>query len=404
MMLELKLYTHSCDSERLWETLQQNCRPLKPFDKNIRHFLNAFAKSILLDRSARDFPELISLANYFKSKNLETIIPVESQDYVLRARGTAFHLAPSNVDTVFLYSSLLSLLCGNRCLIRISRNLTEQVSFALDKINTLLTGDYDYIREFLYIFTYEHDDKITEKLSLISHSRVIWGGDETVAKIRKIPLNPLANELVFPNRFSLTILDSSVVNDESQDLCKAVTNFIKDSAPFDQQACSSPKLVVWIGSEASVIHAQKRFWRTYKELQSKQSLEDKSEGAIMDEFVLKSYLLGCGKSNTHLDKKNSNVIELKEFPADYTKLLHPGNGLFYQLRVPTLHHLADDLAENDQTISYYGLSKDDILHFIQNLPARAVDRIVPLGESLDFYHIWDGVNFLDEFTLKTVVR
>ena len=134
-MFEIKLFTRSCETELFWEKLEQSCLPLKPFDKNIRQFLNAFAKSILLDRSARDFPELITLANYFKSKNLDSFIPEGAQEYVLRARGTVFHLAPSNVDTVFLYSSLLSLLCGNRCLIRISRNLTAQVGFALDKIN-----------------------------------------------------------------------------------------------------------------------------------------------------------------------------------------------------------------------------------------------------------------------------
>ena len=47
--------------------------------------------------------------------------------------GKTFHIAPSNVDTIFLYSSLIALMCGNICLIRLSSKHTEQINFAIEK-------------------------------------------------------------------------------------------------------------------------------------------------------------------------------------------------------------------------------------------------------------------------------
>ncbi|RKJ31832.1 acyl-CoA reductase, partial [Butyricicoccus sp. 1XD8-22] len=101
-------------------------------------------------------------------------------------RGTVFHIAPSNVDTIFAYSWMLSLLAGNRNIIRISSK--EQPNELLDTIiKELSHPQFENISRRTIICTYGYEEKATEILSSNCHTRVIWGGDITVQNIRRIP-------------------------------------------------------------------------------------------------------------------------------------------------------------------------------------------------------------------------
>ena len=202
-------------------------------------------------------------------------------------RGLVFHIAPSNVDTIFLYSSLIALLCGNICLIRISSNQNPQLDFVIDKLNTALSN-HMLMQERLLLFNYEHDAEITKRISNLVDSRVVWGGDDTVRQIRSIPMNPLAREIVFPNRFSLTIIKSSSIL-KSQIVSKdTIKGFFNDTNYFNQQACSSPKLIIWLGSDQDNSQARNIFWNQYQSFISANITND-TPGMAMDRFVASSF-------------------------------------------------------------------------------------------------------------------
>ena len=57
------------------------------------------------------------------------------------------------------------------------------------------------------IIKYENDDIITKKISRISDARLIWGGDKTVDKIKSILTQSRCNDIAFPDRYSLTIIN-----------------------------------------------------------------------------------------------------------------------------------------------------------------------------------------------------
>ena len=85
-----------------------------------------------MDGYAINYNDYINLKNKNNSKNKEFIqVPL----------GKIFHIAPSNVDTIFLYSSLIALLCGNICFIRISSNKTAQLDFVIEKLDNGKTGN-----------------------------------------------------------------------------------------------------------------------------------------------------------------------------------------------------------------------------------------------------------------------
>jgi hypothetical protein len=80
--------------------------------------------------------------------------------------------------------------------------------------------------------------------------------------------------------------------------------------------------------------------------------------------------------------------------------LHCGNGLFLEQPVESLSALAPQLSDKEQTLSVFGFSRQELLDFVDLLPPRAVDRLVPLGEALAFAPTWDGTDLLSVFTRR----
>jgi hypothetical protein len=60
--------------------------------------------------------------------------------------------------------------------------------------------------------------------------------------------------------------------------------------------------------------------------------------------------------------------------------------------------LADSLTSKDQTLSYFGYDAGELKRLAMQLPGRAIDRIVPIGQALDFSPTWDGVDMFHSFT------
>lgn len=378
---------------------------LYPFSEDAVNFVNDFAKSILLDRNARIFPELIVMANFFKKQTIKSEITKHhesSNNCIYKPLGSTFHIAPSNVDTIFLYSSLIALLCGNYCFIRISEKINPQVTFALEKLNKILLKNKKFKKR-LIIFNYDHNKHITDRISESVDARIIWGGDESVFRIRKSPLSPLARDIAFPNRFSFSIINSKRVN-ESLDYLPELTNlFIKDTIIFSQQACSSPRSVVWVGSKKDNHAARNRFWKEY-EMQIKSVDHENSEGMVMDRFVATSFFssLNLGALTSSYTEVGSKM-DVFSLDSPHFRTHHPGNGLFLELELKSLKQLSSFLNSKDQTISHYGFSQASLELFIKSIQNRSIDRVLPIGKALSFTSVWDGYDLYEVFTRKVLL-
>src|SRR5437899_512296 len=83
--------------------------------------------------------------------------------------------------------------------------------------------------------TYGHDDAITAALSAWCAHRVIWGGDETVAAIRPLPLPSHASERVFGSKYSFAVIDATRYGSAPQDeRARIASGFFNDLFWFDQ--------------------------------------------------------------------------------------------------------------------------------------------------------------------------
>jgi len=376
-------------------------------NKNAQDFVNLFSKSILLDKASRAFPELIVLANFFKRRKIfntysNTSSPLDDENTIYTPLGKTFHIAPSNVDTIFLYSSLIALMCGNICIIRVSSRQTTQLEFAINKL-ILALKEYQSIQEKFFLISYDHNSEITEKISQLIDCRIVWGGDDSVKEIRSIPLNPLAREIVFPNRFSSTIIKSKKLLENQNNLENLVKGFVNDTIFFNQQACSSPKLVMWLGSNDDNLSAKTIFWKEYKDYFS-QSFSTDTSGMMMDRFVASSFYTS---SNLAIKERQSvsfpTRLSIINQESKSIRQAHPGNGLFLEIENNEIDEISSNIRDIDQTLSYFGLTKEEIFTLLDKVKNRGIDRVVPVGQSLDFSVVWDGYDLIEQFSRKIVV-
>jgi hypothetical protein len=317
------------------------------------------------------------------------------------ARGLVVHFAPSNVDTIFLYSWFISLLAGNSNIVRVSQKRGPQLDYLIAQLSEVLgLPEFEELRERNLVVSYGHDDSVNTELCSLCAVRVLWGGDHTVAALRRIPLPPLATELAFADRFSLAALRASAVcHCDDPQLRQLAKHFCNDAFSFDQLACSSPRLIVWTGLHDEIARAKQRFWAEVRSCLAERQV---SYPAIVTmNRVTAAYAYAATAQAG--DVTSSRVtefplrIELQENARDY-RSLHCGGGLFLERNLSALENLADSLTSKDQTLSYFGYDALQLKRLALQLPPRALDRMVPIGEALQFSSTWDGIDLFHAFT------
>jgi hypothetical protein len=382
--------------------------PLQPFAPITLDFIDRVSQRILQDQSLRQFPELMAVAYWMRRSSIRKIqqeMLEQMQGRVYQPRGIVLHFAPSNVDTIFIYSWFLSVLAGNSNILRLSARRGDQVSILLASINEVFeTEPFKPVRDRTLIVCYEHDTEITQEFSRRCQVRVIWGGDETIRHVRSIPLNPLATELAFADRFSSAVLKSAaVLNASQEDFTELVHHFYNDAFWFDQMACSSPRLVMWIGSPEETIAAQQRFWSGVET--HLQEIGYEPLAAVRIRRLATAYYYGSELENVSISEQRTALLTRVALPCINERLreMHCGGGLFLEVSFPALQKITATLTQKDQTLTVYGFSLEELTSLAGSLPRRSVDRVVPVGQALMFTSTWDGTNLLWAFTREVLI-
>lgn len=382
--------------------------PLKAFAPQTLAFVDALSGALMRSTTARQYPELMALAFWMRKANLarlEQSFVQELGERLLVPRGTVFHVAPSNVDTIFVYSWFLALLSGNRNIVRLSSKNSAQSQVLIQAIVELLNNpEHAEIAARTVLIRYPAANKaVTAELSAISDVRVIWGGNSTVNEIRAIPILPSAIDVAFANKYSIAMIHAASwlsKDDSARDA--EVQEFWNDAYWFDQMGCSSPRLVLWIGEQASVEQAKQDFWARLDALLAKKQTRFSDA-----DYVNKLMAVNSLAIDTHIQistgATNNLVRVWLESPAlhiDY----HCGVGLFFESRLATLTELRELLSRTVQTISYSGWTTEALREFVLEMPLAGIDRMVPFGQALNFAPVWDGFDltrmFMREITVK----
>jgi hypothetical protein len=224
---------------------------------------------------------------------------------------------------------------------------------------------------------------------------VIWGGDKTVDSIRRAVLPPHARELTFPDRYSMAAFRAdSYLRLPEEEREQLAGRFFNDTFWFDQLGCSSPRLVLWCGTIPAAHEASADFFPRVAACVRR-----------------RGYPLAAAHSMQKLVFSASAVLDLpvnscRRWPELTVLTLdsltgfdraHPGGGLFFEAHLNCIAELAPALRRKDQTLTSFGFDDEELRAFIQVLNGRAIDRIVPIGQALQFGRFWDGHDLLMEF-------
>ena len=378
---------------------------LPPFSPQARAFVAEFSRRILALPQLRQFPELATLSHWFRPAALDHMArkALASEDGVAMPRGRVVHRAPAPVDVLFAYAWLISLLCGNHNIARLSQKPGAQRDALIGILRKLhASGGHDQVLERTLLLTYPHDDAITRQISAGCHARVIWGGDGTVAKIRSIPLAPLALEIAFPDRFGIAAFSAGALAAlPAGELPELARRFCNDMLWFGQQACSSPRCLYWIGTAAEIAAAKAAFWPAVRT----QAAHFEDETAALMARIADAHLLAAHGHSVRLnDEMSAYPMRLAAARADGgMRESQSGHGLLVEVELADLASLPAQLDDRDQTLVSFGFDQDELAGLVAAVPGRALDRVVPVGRALDFHPIWDGTDLFGVLLRKVTL-
>ena len=362
---------------------------LPMFSERAVNFLADLSREILKDKRSKNNVDVISYAYWIRKASIEDVKKKHLDRNSRIGRGVAFHVAPSNVPVNFAVSMTSSILAGNVTIIRVSNKKFEQVDIICDAMNNILNNEHKDMRNYFCIIRYEHSETITQELSNICDVRIIWGGNKTINTIRKASLPPRAIELAFADRHSLAIINSNVYLKENPD--EVAKGFYTDTYYSDQNACSSPRLIVWTGDR--IEEARELFWRKMNAL-VRRDYAMKPIQAV-DKFTSLS-MLGMGHDGVRLLSDNNMVVRV-EVEKLFPELMNykNGGGYFFEYKAKALEEIVPVLTKQCQTISVLGVDKQEILDVVYRYGVRGVDRVVSLGQTMGLEFIWDGFKMIE---------
>ena len=361
------------------------------FDDNVVSFLNDFSIKLNSMKLIRDYPDLKTLSFWCRKNNIINLKrKFFDKENIRLGLGFIFHITPSNIPINFMYSLIFGLLTGNSNLVRVPSKNFDQIKIICLCINKILKKKkFSVLKKKITIIRYKKDDpEFTKKFSLLSDARLIWGGDKTINEIKKFPSKERCRDITFPDRYSISIINSDIfLKSNDLDKKKLIYNFYNDTFAVDQNACSSPHLLVWTGFKTK--SAKGIFWNKLSHLvKSKYNIFEKASG---EKFTM---LCDDILNNTNLKehKVYNDVIYTQQIcrPTKDLQNLRGKWGYFYEYNTNDINKLFNYFNEKFQTITYFGFTKDYFKKILRRKDLNGVDRIVPVGQALDIGLIWDG--------------
>ena len=385
---------------KIIKDVEKNNKPLKTLDKLILLFINEFQLKLKNSSEFIKYPDLAALHFLLRKSNIEKIVKnYNTTDRV--GLGMVFHITPSNMPTNFFYSYIFGLLAGNVNVVKIPNKNFYQINVLLKILaNVLKNKKFKKIKKMSYFIRYKIDNKITQDISSKCNARVIWGGDKSINEIRQINIPSKSREITFSDKFSCSLLNlekiSNLKENELRNLCNY---FFSDGYFIDQNACSSPHLVIWLGKKN--YKAKNSFWSCLNSVAKiKYHLP---EIGVVDKFSQEcedAVTLNIKKKK--YDFNNKLIIkELNKIPINLTSLRGKW-GYFYEYEIKKLPDIAKFISNKFQTITYFGIERKKIVNTIIDYHIKGVDRVVPVGNAHLMDTKWDGHDLI--YSLSRIIN
>ncbi len=300
-------------------------------------------------------------------------------------RGLVVHWIAGNVPTLGFLSLILGIITKNKNIVRLpsfSKNILIDLLKELKKIDSIANK----ITKNILILRYDKQDiKISQKLSMIADSKIIWGSDEVCKTLKDLPTKLDCDNLIFSNKISFIIVDKEALRKNTSLLIKKIS---RDILIFDQKACASPHTIFLQNATQKQIFSfaknlSKNLKKTYRNYQFSPTTNQKKIKIL--NLRLKYSLKH--KVFSDYDDLNSTVL------YDNKSIIGPAieNGTIFVRKLPKLNLLKKNFPNNIQTLGITKISKN-LEPYINELQKIGLARIKMVGQMTNFESTWDGLN------------
>lgn len=370
--------------------------------------LDAWSRSLLTTPAAR-IPGAIFLSLWLRRKTLTDLLTRElgaqhlnTWDRQGKSRfrrfpvGLVAHWPAANVPTLPILSPICALLGGNVCLVRVPTDFVESMHVLLASLAEVPGADLLAARVRFVTFPHDRQD-LHEAIASCSDGAMIWGGQQAVDNLRRLPFPYWARMMVFGPRMSVAALDQNAW--QSPDLAATWSQRLtRDVWQFEQEACSSPQIVFvecdGHGSLDPLVSALEKAFRRENMYHPRGSIEPSLSAAILR-----------ARAETQVNQQAYGVFPLG---TDWTLLVHTSTSFPAPVQGRTLHvvpvaSMSDMVALLDGSVQTLGLGMSDPV--AENLLAeeagrKGVDRVVKIGMMHVFDSPWDGQDLVLPMTRK----
>lgn len=360
--------------------------PLRCNNPALLDFCQALSSRLLHDPASRQFPDLMTFGYFCRKSSISKVLErLPDRDSRL-GWGVVLHIAPANIPVNFAFSFLMGFLSGNLNYVRVPSAPYPQVNLIVQAIDEVLADEeFGHLRDGVNFFTCERGHPALVKMVGGVDGLVVWGGDDTVASFKSMEKPVSAVELYFPDRVSSVVLAASeIIGLDAGEMTKLCDGFFNDTFLVDQNACSSPGLVFWVGDDKTRDKAKRAFWaRLGERLAERYELEPVR---MMDKHLdVMTMVAALGRPITP-PKRDDIVWRFDDQELSGSKLRF---GNFLEFDLDDIGQISGHLRPNEQSITQFGLVSQDIFDALA-ASGQMVDRIVPVGDALSMSMQWDG--------------
>ncbi len=379
------------------ETVAQmkSVRPLRPFDSEVIAFLNSLSGEL---RSCREYPDVATFG-FWCRKGALLQEKAKYDDVMERfGKGVVFHSTPSNVPVNFAFSFAAGLLAGNANIVRLPGKPFEQVGIISDAVQKLLETTHKNLAPYIAFVKYPPVKEISDAFSALCNVRVIWGGDMTVAELRQSKIPARTTEITFADRHSIAVIDADAYL-EAERKDNIIQSFYNDTYYTDQNACTSPRIIFWKGKRKA--EAKEDFWKRIHELvKSKYSLAAvQAVGKLNALYYVAAHKQVSVENCEDMLVTRLNVNEIDKDLMNYKY----NSGFFFEKEIDDLSEIVNVCDVRCQTLTYYGIEEEEFASFLDRYRPDGIDRIVPMGKSMDFALIWDGYDLIRQMSRRVTI-
>ncbi len=373
----------------------QSVKPLRPFDDNVIAFFNDLSATL---RTNREFSDVATFG--FWCRKAALLKEKEKYDDVTErlGKGIAFHSTPSNVPVNFAFSFAAGLLSGNANIVRLPGKPFEQVTIISDAIKHLLETKHQNLAPYIVFVKFPPLKEITDSFSALCNLRIIWGGDITVSELRQSKIPARTTEITFADRHSIAVIDADAyLEAERKDII--IQNFYNDTYFSDQNACTAPRIIFWQGKNKK--EAKADFWKRVHE----KAVNEYTLTPVQAVGKLNAMYSVASQKKVLVEKSDDMFVTrlyVDKIDKDLMKYKY-NSGFYFEKDIEKLSEILDVCDNRCQTLTYYGVKEEDFREFLEETRPVGIDRIVPMGKSMDFALVWDGYDLIRQMSRKITI-